>query len=685
LSYFLLEIGTEELPADFANSARLELKTLSENFLKNNSIGYKKINTYSTPRRLVVIVDDISDKQQDNIKEIKGPPENISYDDKGNPTKALIGFCNKQNISLNEIEKREVKGSIFLFAKIKEDGKKTIELLPNMIDYLIENLSVKRSMRWASFETKFSRPIHWILALMNNNIVDYCLNDIYASNKTNGHRFLGKKNIEISSLEDYFSKLKENKVIVDNEERKEIIIKQLKEEASKIKAKVLIDNDLLEEVNQLVEYPNVIIGEFDKRYLEIPQIVNVTVMKNHQRYFPLFDNDNKLLPYFLTVSNMNLNIKNIKEGNERVIRARLEDAIFYNNEDSKEKLDKKTEYLKNVTYFDELGSIYDKIERIKKIGLFLAKNYFNYTNYSKLERACYICKSDLVTSMVKEFTELQGEIGYYYALRDGEDLEVANSIKEQYLPTSNNNSLPSQKLSQIINIADKVDNITSCFALDKIPTGSKDPYALRRQSLGIIKIAYNYKLNLNMKSIFNYSILLISEKIKIKDNLFDKIKEFFIQRLKNELIENSIRHDIIDAVLFNEELENLYSTQERAIFLNSQLINFSNEIIALSRIIRICKENYDSEIFEELFEKEEEKNLYYSYNDIKDLFEKYYSEHDYLKCMEALSKITDRINLFFDNVMVMVDNENVKKNRLSLLSKIKKMADKICNMDKLII
>lgn len=684
MSYFLLEIGTEELPADFANQARLELKDLSEKFLNDNTIDYSKIETYSTPRRLVVIVKDILEKQKDKIKEIKGPPANLAYDEKGNPTNVLLSFCKKQNVNIENIEKREIKGNVFLYAKLKEDGKKTIDILPDMINFLIENISVKRSMRWANYETKFSRPIHWILAIINGNIVDYSINDIKASNKTRGHRFLGEKYIEINSLEDYFSKLKENKVIVDNEERKNIIISQLNQEASKINAKVLIDNNLLDEVNQLVEYPTAIMGEFDKKYLEIPQIVNITVMKNHQRYFPLIEqNSNKLLPYFLTISNMNLNLKNIKEGNEKVIKARLEDAIFYNNEDSKEKLFQKVDKLKFVTYFDELGSIYDKVQRIKKIALFLSEKYFEYNNKEKIERASYLCKADLVTSMVKEFTELQGEIGYYYSLRDGEDIEISNAIKEQYLPTGHNNLLPTEKLSQIINLSDKIDNITSCFALEKIPTGSKDPYALRRQSSGIIKISYKYKINLNIEDIFNYSISLINERFKVKSDLYKKIKDFFIQRLKNDLLENNIRHDIIDAVLFNENLNNLYSSQEKARFLNKEVNNFQKEIMALSRIIRICKEDINYRIDESLFEKNEEKELYFSYKEIENSFNKFYSENNYLECFNLLSKITDKINLFFDNVMVMVNNQDIKRNRLALLSKIKELSDKICNMDKI--
>ncbi|MEK7431970.1 MAG: glycine--tRNA ligase subunit beta, partial [Cyanobacteriota bacterium] len=360
---FLLEIGTEELPANFANEAREQLKTLSEKWLKDNSLSFGELKTYSTPRRLVVFIKDLSEAQNDVEKELKGPAINVAFDAENKPTKALEGFLKSQNLSLEQIEKKDFKGNIFVFAKTIQKGIKSIELLSNFIQYLISSISVTRGMRWADYNLKFSRPIQWILALFGNEIMNFELESIKSSNFTMGHRFLSSGKIEINSADEYFSKLLENKVLLDNEKRKANIVEQLNKIAESVNASVIVNESLLNEVNQLVEYPFAIMGSFDERYLELPEVVNVTVMKSHQRYFPLFDKNNKLLPNFITISNMNLNENNIRTGNETVLRARLEDAMFFYKEDLKEPFENKIEKLKRVTYFEEIGSIYDKVER----------------------------------------------------------------------------------------------------------------------------------------------------------------------------------------------------------------------------------------------------------------------------------------------------------------------------------
>ncbi|MBC7475682.1 MAG: glycine--tRNA ligase subunit beta, partial [Candidatus Sericytochromatia bacterium] len=408
MTEFLLEIGTEELPAGFANDARVQIKELSEKWLNDNNLSYENLKTYSTPRRLVVIIEDLIDSQPNIDKELKGPAVNVSYDHEGKPTNALLGFCKSQNIDINTLEKKEFKGNMFVYASVKQEGKKSIDLIPNMIQTLLSSISVTRSMRWGDTLTKFSRPIQWILALFGNRLVDFKLEQLHSSNFTRGHRFLSSGNLEVNSLTEYLNVLAENKVILDNELRKQNIKEQVEKIALNENANVLITESLLNEVNQLVEFPTAIMGSFDEKYLDTPEIVNVTVMKSHQRYFPLFTKDGKLKPNFITVSNMNINPDNIRSGNERVLRARLEDAIFFYHEDLKHSLESKLEKLKRVTYFEEVGSIFDKVERIEKIAQFINKEYFSDANISieDVNRAAKLAKADLVTNMVQEFTEL---------------------------------------------------------------------------------------------------------------------------------------------------------------------------------------------------------------------------------------------------------------------------------------
>ena len=696
MSKFLLEIGTEELPVSFANEARQQLKILGENWLKDNNVKYENLKTFSTPRRLVFILEGLEKKQPDIIKEMKGPAVNIAYDVDGNPTKALMGFCKSNNINPEDVEKREVKGNFFVFVNVKQEGKNIIDLLPNLIKHFISSLSVNRGMRWADYNMKFSRPIHWILPLFDQEIIKLELDEVKSDNFTYGHRFLSSGKLEITSLENYFETLSKNYVIVDNEERKEFIRKQLIDLGKEMDVNIPIYEDLLEEVNQLVEFPNIVVGNFEDKYLDIPDIVTTTVMKSHQRYFPIYK-DNKLMPSFVTISNMEckkgeVRYENIRKGNEKVIRPRLEDAIFYYNDDLENTLEDNVEKLKKLTYFEEIGTVYDKSERIEKIALEIFKSYFDKKDITEeeIKQASKLCKTDLVTGMVQEFTELQGEIGYHYSLKMGVDKKVSIAIKEQYLPTGNNNSLPSTTLSQIINFADKIDNLISCFSLGKIPTGSKDPFALRRQILGIIKTCNEYKLELNINSLLDkaFDVLFEQKNIKAdKKETLNKIKEFFIQRLRIDLIDRGYKHNIIDSVLKSNinPLDNIFATKEKVKNVSEWLKeDITKEIhMALSRIERICKTKVDIIIDESLFVEEAEKSLYQSLKKYEPKLNELYNSHDYKACLSLYSEIVNPINTFFDKVMVMAEDINVKNNRLALLQNVISVSGSIAYLDQI--
>lgn len=655
---YLLEIGTEELPYKFIPSAIKQLEANFRAFFNENKVGFGDIKVYATPRRLTLIVEDLKTTQPDEEKILRGPIKKVAYDEQGNLTQAGKGFLKKNGVD----EKDAFIKDDYLHAKLFIKGKDVKELLQINIPKQIFKLQGSHFMRWNTHDEKFSRPIRWIVSLLNDEELPIEILNVKSSKVSRGHRF-SKTSVEINNVDEYFDKLKDANVIVNQDERRELIISLTEKKAAEIGAKAYYTDDLLEEVTYICEYPVPVVCDFDEKYLEVPEKVTVTVMAVHQRYFALYKN-NKLINKFITIANyVGTDFSNIKAGNERVIIARLDDAIFFFNEDTKKPFVDYVENLKGVTFQKGLGTVYDKTQRIREI----AKNISTSIGYTSdtIDRTALLCKADLTTSLVFEFTELQGYIGSDYAKKFNEDEKVVAGIKEHYFPLSADSELAETKEGQIVGIADKIDTVSAVFHGGKIPTGSSDPLGVRRAALGIIKTIINKKLNINL-----------SELIKLTLNNFDNVKpeterklcEFFVQRLIIFLSDN-YKKDILEACANSKNpLDNLCDYVERVELLTELVKDkaFAPVIESSNRISKIVKAFDCTSVDKNLFKDDAEKALYVEIE--KHVLNK---SMDYKTLVEALKEINPAIENFFEHVLVMDNDEKVKNNRLSMLNILK--------------
>jgi glycyl-tRNA synthetase beta chain len=696
----IFEIGTEEIPSTYIDKALIDLKNITINYLKTYNIGYGNIYTYGTPRRLVVYIIDIEKQQKNIIKKVKGPAKNISFDEQGNPQKPAIKFARVNNIKVEELTVENTKKGNYVFAKTVIKGEKIEKLLPDIFLKIITELNFPKSMRWGGGSFRFIRPIRWLLALYNEKIIDFNLENIKAGNQTYGHRLLSPKTMKVNTPDEYFSKMNSCFVVIQPEERKKIILDQIKAGINRISGKENIDISLLDDVKNLIEFPRVLLGKFNKSYLELPPEVLKAVMVKHQKYFPAYSKDNSLLPYFFVVINGNDDKykENIVRGNERVLKARLEDARFFYLEDQKvynkktKPLDNNLKKLNDVVYQENLGSMLKKVERIialsQKIGITI-KLESNVLKY--LKRAAQLCKSDLVTEMVKEFPELQGIMGKEYALLQGEDKQVAEGIFEHYLPRTSFDNLPKTIIGKVLSISDKLDNITACFLNNNVPDGSQDPYALRRQALGIINIILSSKdkIDIPLYDIIGYSVKILKDNSNLTNNIDNnkiiyEIKDFILQRLRFMLIEKGYKYDILDSVLtrspdtLNDALLRIKIIQD--IY---NLPRFNKIITAATRTYNLSKNSKINTINRKYFTEKEEINLYNYYIAINDKIEMAISKKEYDKVFDYLETIAEPINTFFDNVLVMEKDEKIRNNRLALLIKITEMYYNLADLSKI--
>lgn len=675
MNKYLLEIGTEELPYKFVNTGIVQLKNSFEKLLKENQIDFTDIKYFSTPRRLTLIIEGFEEKQPDTIKTVKGPILNIAYDEQGHLTKAGEGFARKNGVDESALYKEDN----YVWAKVEQKGKSIKDILQENVEKIVLKMQGPYFMRWADLDVKFQRPIRWVVSLLNNDELKIKIADIESTKYSRGHRFKSDK-VEIKNADAYEETLFENNVVVDYERRKNLIIESAKKEAQKIGAEVYFDDDLLEEVTNICEWPVPVICGFDEKYLSIPEKVTVTVMAVHQRYFPLYK-DGKLLNRFITITNyIGDNFENIKAGNERVVVARLDDAIFFFNEDTKKPFVDYVEELKGITFQKGMGSVYDKTQRIIKLSETLAKS-LNAPQES-IQRTALLCKADLVTSLVFEFTELQGFIGSDYAFNSGEKQEVVKGIKEHYYPLSADSELAESIEGQIVGIADKIDTIVAVFAEGKKPTGSADPLGVRRATLGIIKTIIQKGLNIDLEELIKQSINLMPIEIKDKDSLFNDIKIFFEQRL-SILYTEKYRHDVVDACISNSSVLRHLTDFIKRLELISKEIEKSEFVKineAANRIIRISKDYKTEQLPNKvLFNNPAESKLM----ECTELIDT--DKLSYKELFIALSKAVPAIDEFFENVLVMDKDEKVKENRLSLLYGIKKKFDKIADFSKFVV
>lgn len=666
MSKYLLEIGTEELPYKFIPQAIEQLKSGFENFLTENRISFKNVNVLATPRRLAVIVESLSEKQPDEDKILKGPPKSVAYNNEGKLTQAGLGFATKCGVQPNELYLKDE----YLHAKVFSEGKLTSELLQENVASIVLKLQGPYFMRWGTHEEKFSRPIRWIVSILDDKEVPVQITEVASSRLTRGHRF-AQQSFEICSVDEYVTKLKNACVIVDQNERKQLIIEKTKAEADKLGVEVRYDEDLLDEVTYLCEWPVPVVCDFDAKYLDIPEKVTVTVMSSHQRYFALYK-DNKLINKFITITNyVGNDFSNIKAGNERVIVARLDDAIFFFKEDTKKPFADYVENLKGITFQKGMGSVYDKTQRI----INLSETISNALGIKSdtVKRTAMLCKADLTTSLVFEFTELQGFIGADYARLSGEDEKVCVGIKEHYYPLNSESELAEGIEGQIVGIADKLDTICAVFVGGKIPTGSSDPLGVRRAALGIIKTILNKELNLNLAGLIKNTVQLLP----VKTNVHPQIEEFFIQRLIIFLSDN-YRKDVLEACAKNiNPLNNLCDFVQRAELLSKwiKLPEFAAVNESANRISRISKDTTSNFVDSNLFILDAEKNLFEGISNIK--------ADNYEILFESLVKVNPLIEKFFEDVLVMDNDEKIKQNRLAMLGMLKEKYDVIADFSTL--
>ncbi len=686
---YLLEIGVEEIPARYVKDSLRQLDEYFTSTLNNERLKFESIEVYSSPRRLTTIIKGIDDKQEDLSEEVKGPSKKISFDEQGNPTKALQGFMRGQNVGLEDIFYLENNGEEYVYARVLKKGLTTKDILFKIVPEIIKSINFPKSMKWGGKDIRFARPIRWIVSLLDDEIVDFEFEGIPVSNTTRGHRFLGSKNIKIENIDSYIDLLKENYVIVDQNERKEIIKYGAERLAKEKGGKLIQDEALLDEVTNLVEYPTPLIGRIKDEYLKLPKDVVITPMKEHLRYFPVLDDKNRLLPYFITIRNGNDQYLDIvTKGNEKVLGARLEDAKFFFNDDISKPLEDYVEELKGIIFQEKLGTLYDKTLRVQKLSEKIASYLETGEETEKnLARAAYLGKADLVTKMVTEFTELQGVLGMEYAKISGENEIVSLAIYEQYLPRFSGDKLPITTAGSILSIADKLDTIVGMFAINIQPTGSQDPFALRRNALGIINIILDKKLNLSLNDLIEFSLYIYADETGLVfdyNSVKSEINNFFIARIKSLFADMKIRHDVIEAVL-SADTDQIYDMKIKAEKINDWINNrdLSEVLQVFNRVSTLALITDNSEVQRDLL-TDQEIQLYDSYNSIEAKVLGYIDKKEYDKALDTFVSLKEPLDNFLDNVMVMVDDEELKNNRLGLLRKIYDTMMLVCDLSKIV-
>lgn len=682
MSKYLLEVGCEELPYKFIPSAIKQLKTGFENFLNSNKVTFEKVDVYATPRRLAVIVSGLEKQSKDEEKIVKGPIKKVAYDENGNLTRAGEGFCKKNGISPEDLYIE----NDYIHAKIVIKGKSIVELLKDNVPAIVLKLQGSHFMRWAENEVKFSRPIRWIVSILDNEEVKIKIIDRESSNVTRGHRFAEEKEAIITSPDDYIEILRQHNVIVNQEERKQLIIERAKEEAAKLGAEPYYTDDLLEEVTFITEYPVPAVCEFSTEYLKLPEELVVTVMAVHQRYFALYK-DGKLINKFITMTNyLGKNFENVAAGNVRVIKARLDDAVFFFNEDTKKPLVDYVEDIKGITFQKGMGSMYDKAQRLVKLSKLMVGN--NPT----VERTALLAKADLATKLVFEFTELQGFIGADYARVSGEPENVCEGIKEHYFPLNADGEIAKTLEGQIVGIADKMDNICAVFAEGKKPTGSSDPLGVRRAALGIIRTILANDLKIDLATLVNEALLLLPistvgegfvDKVKkaagscvnrVSGKVTEEIYDFFIQRLII-FLSDKYQKNVLEACAANKnpltDLADYIKRVEAVSKLNSPAM-----LESANRVLRILKEDSKKSVNKALFKEPAESMLLSQIETVSE-------NADYNQYLKQLEEINPSVEKFFNDVLVMDKDENVKENRLALLTLLKSKYAYLADFSKL--
>ncbi|MDO5301709.1 MAG: glycine--tRNA ligase subunit beta [Tissierellia bacterium] len=671
MNKYLIELGVEELPSSYVSGALKAFEDYVAAKLTEERLSFSSITPYATPRRLALIVEGLPDKQEDREELVKGPAQKIAYREDGSVNKPLEGFMRSTGVSEEELIIQELKGVPYVYANVIHRGKRSQEVLQEIIPSAIRSIPFEKTMRWGGKNLRFARPIRWLLSLFNDEVVLLDFEGIGCGRITRGHRFLGSQSIEIDHVDEYVEKLLENYVIADPQKRKDEVQVQIRHLAKSMGGEIRSDDDLLEEVTYIVEYPTAILGRIKDEYLYLPPVVLTTPMRDHLRYYPVYDPDGGLMPYFITVRNGNGEYKDIvSAGNEKVLDARLDDARFFFENDRKRSLEDFSQGLDSVLFQQKLGSMKDKTQRMgalaKRIGEELK---VSQRTLESSQRAIALSKGDLVTEMVQEFTELEGTMGEIYALADGEEAIVAQAIREQYMPRSSGAEIPQSTTGSIVSLSDKLDTIAGLFAIGKIPTGSQDPFGLRRKAIGILRILKEKKWTIGLEELINSALAIYVDNqglIFDDEKVRRQIVDFFLQRLEGMLAEEKIPYDVINAVLAVPEgtvlsifqkahaLQDFLAAEDRDAYLD-----------AAGRIHNIAQKNPEPQgAFNEELMEAGEMALWEASQKLMEPLEAAIALGDFKRALELTEVLTPVIHQYFDDVMIMAEDEGKRNNRL---------------------
>ncbi len=713
----LLEIGSEELPARFIEEGRRGLGGLIKERLEACGLEFARIYTLATPRRLTAVVEGLSEREPDRTVELKGPAKRAAYDPRGRPTKALEGFMRSQGLEEKDLQVVETPKGEYIYGMKELKGRPTDSILPEILSDVVSSLSFPKTMRWKDLTIRYPRPMHWLLAIYGGKVVDFCFGPVRASNRTRGHRFMAPEEFCVDSVEAYIEGLEERFVVVSPERRRELIVEKMRELVEKAGGLPLEDPALLDEVVNLVEYPVVILGGFDHGFLSMPEEVVINAMREHQRYFGINGPDGTLMPLFITVANTPGDTDTIRRGNERVLRARLNDAQFYYERDKKVSPVQRVEELKGVVFQAKLGTSYQKTERFTRLALFLAERLdfaepplerpspqdflterFNPAgldkrgvsekelNYIITGRACMLAKSDLTSGMVGEFPALQGIMGREYARLHGEIPLVYNAIYEHYLPQHAGDRLPSTHVASLVSIADRLDTIVGCFATGVEPTGTQDPYGLRRLALGIIAIVLEKGYRVGLDVLVEKSAELLAERLSFdREKTISGVLEFFKERLRQRLLSQGLSHDSVEAVLSTPWFD-MVDTVERIKALEGFKTHpaFAELIVAFKRVSNILKGVSPKDRPDEtLFAEEPERELFKKAEELRPVLKRLSEEANYRELFATLAGIKEVVDSFFDGVKVMAEDERIRENRLALLNHVRSLYIEIADLSRI--
>lgn len=687
----LLEIGAEEMPSSAVYIGIEKLRTNAEQKFKENRLEYKKVQSFGTPRRLVLWVEALAYKQDETSREVKGPPKEVAYTSGGEPTAQAIGFAHAQKIKVDELVVRNTNKGEYVFAVKKEKGMSTNTLLPKLLLELVSSFNFPKSMWWEESNFYFVRPIRWILSLYGANVIDFSIAGVKSGNITWGHRILHNKPLSVTSPKNYFEVIKRGSVIVDHKKREELILRGVAGKAKETKGKPVIDELTLKEVVNLVEYPRVIWGTFSSSFLALPEEVLITAIESHQRYFPVKGSKNSLLPAFFVVHNGDKKSeKIIQKGHERVLKTRLADAEFFFKEDQNKPLARFVDKLEGVIFREQLGTLYDKTKRNKAIAKKIAQDLGVSEAVKKgVERAATLAKADLVTQIVTEFPDLQGVMGKVYASLSNESKAVADAIYEHYLPRYSGDTLPKTEAGQILSIADKIDSIVGCFLIGLIPTGSEDPYSLRRQAQGIINIILTAQFKLSLEPLLNLALRKygrIKARKYTSKEVQQQVIDFLKSRLRAQLLNNGLGYDICDAVL-EKPIDDILDLKNRAQAISSyrNQKEMDDLLTTFTRCKNLGEPKVGTKVKDSLLKEKEEQKLSREIDRAKEQVRRSLAKEDYDQAIKVLASLRTHVDRFFDKVLVMDEDKNVRNNRLAMLNQAVELFLEVADFSKIVV